>query len=72
MVFGKNTMIRRCIRNLCEDGSHPEWMSIVEVMRGNIGFIFTNGELDDPQGSDRPRPGADLLLPGAQHRHQDQ
>merc|ERR1719331_1026458 len=49
MVFGKNTMIRRCIRNLCEDGSHPEWMSIVEVMRGNLGFIFTNGELDDIQ-----------------------
>merc|ERR1719331_3494656 len=45
MVFGKNTMIRRCIRNLCEDGSHPEWMTIVDVMRGNIGFIFTNGEL---------------------------
>lgn len=45
MMFGKNTMIRRCIRNLCEDGSHPEWESIIEVMKGNLGFIFTNGEL---------------------------
>merc|ERR1719191_945365 len=47
MVFGKNTMIRRCIRNLCEDGSHPEWMTIVDVMKGNLGFIFTNTDLDD-------------------------
>jgi len=40
-------MIRRCIRNLTEDGSHPEWASIVPVMRGNLGFVFTNGELED-------------------------
>merc|ERR1712216_621777 len=49
MVFGKNTMIRRCIRNLCADGEHPEWEQIVAIMRGNLGFIFTNGELDDIQ-----------------------
>jgi len=47
MIFGKNTMIRRCIRNLCEDDSHPEWLQIVDVMRGNLGFIFTNGELSE-------------------------
>merc|ERR1719337_826724 len=46
MVFGKNTMIRKCIRNLTEDGEHPEWESIIPVMRGNLGFIFTNGDLD--------------------------
>lgn len=47
LLFGKNTMIRRCIRNLCEDGSHPEWDQIVDVMVGNLGFIFTSGELSD-------------------------
>merc|ERR1712054_424601 len=47
LLFGKNTMIRRCIRNLCEDGSHPEWEQIVDVMVGNLGFIFTSGELSD-------------------------
>ena len=47
MIFGKNTMIRRCIRNLCEDGSHPEWLAIVDVMRGNLGFIFTAGDLSE-------------------------
>jgi large subunit ribosomal protein LP0 len=47
LVFGKNTMIRRCIRNLTADGSHPEWETIVPYMVGNIGFIFTDGELSD-------------------------
>jgi len=46
IVFGKNTMIRKCIRNMCEDGAHPEWESIIPVMKGNLGFIFTNGDLD--------------------------
>merc|ERR1719486_617824 len=46
MVFGKNTMIRKCIRNMCEDGEHPEWEAIIPVMKGNLGFIFTNGDLD--------------------------
>jgi len=50
LVFGKNTMIRRCIRNLCADGSNPEWLEIVEVMRGNLGFMFTQGELADLEG----------------------
>merc|ERR1719478_2122450 len=47
MIFGKNTMIRRCIRNLCADGSHPEWMEIVDVMKGNLGFMFTSGDLGE-------------------------
>merc|ERR1719263_342727 len=46
MIFGKNTMIRKCIRNLTEDGDHPEWATIIPVMKGNLGFIFTNGDLD--------------------------
>jgi len=46
LVFGKNTMIRRCIRNLCADGEHPAWESIVPYMIGNIGFVFTTGSLD--------------------------
>jgi len=46
LVFGKNTMIRRCIRNLCADGEHPAWESIVPYMVGNIGFVFTTGDLE--------------------------
>jgi large subunit ribosomal protein LP0 len=47
LIFGKNTMIRRCIRNMCEADEKPEWMAIVDVMRGNLGFVFTNGTLAD-------------------------
>jgi len=46
LVFGKNTMIRRCLRNLCEDGSHPEWEGLIPIMVGNIGFVFTNGSFE--------------------------
>merc|ERR1719399_2278763 len=38
-------MIRRCLRNLTDDGSHPEWASIIPYMVGNIGFVFTSGDL---------------------------
>merc|ERR1719183_907031 len=47
MVFGKNTMIRKCIRDMCKDGGHPEWQAIIPVMKGNLGFIFTNGDLEE-------------------------
>jgi len=50
LVFGKNTMIRTCIRNMCKDGTHPEWETIIDVMRGNLGFVFTNGPFDDVMG----------------------
>ena len=50
LVFGKNTLIRRCIRNMCdadEPGAHPEWEAIIPHMVGNLGFIFTMGGLDE-------------------------
>jgi len=47
LVFGKNTMIRRCLKNLTADGEHPEWEAIIPYMVGNLGFIFTTGDLTD-------------------------
>ena len=40
-------MIRRCIRNLTADGEHPAWESIIPYMVGNIGFVFTTGDLTE-------------------------
>merc|ERR1719487_2792319 len=40
-------MIRRCIRNMTADGEHPEWEAIVPYMVGNIGFVFTTGDLSE-------------------------
>ena len=47
LLFGKNTMIRRCIKNMCADGDHPEWECLLPYMIGNIGFVFTNGEFSE-------------------------
>merc|ERR1719487_2017663 len=38
-------MIRRCIRNMTADGEHPEWEALLPFMVGNIGFVFTQGDL---------------------------
>jgi len=46
LVFGKNTMIRRCIRNLTADGTHPVWEALIPYMVGNIGFVFTEGDFE--------------------------
>ena len=47
LLFGKNTMIRRCIKNMCAETSHPEWECLLPYMIGNIGFVFTNGEFSE-------------------------
>jgi len=40
LCMGKNTMMRKVIR-LHED-THPEWVSLLEWITGNIGLVFTN------------------------------
>lgn len=40
LLMGKNTMIRKVIRNHLE--SHPEWESLLPWITGNIGLVFTN------------------------------
>merc|ERR1719310_2524339 len=39
-------MIRRCIRNMIAAEPNPAFEAIIPIMRGNLGFIFTNGDLD--------------------------
>jgi len=46
IVMGKNTQIRRAIRNFMEEGmTHLE--CLLDVMRGNVGYVFTDGDLND-------------------------
>ncbi|EOD31633.1 hypothetical protein EMIHUDRAFT_456254 [Emiliania huxleyi CCMP1516] len=49
LIHGKNTMIRKCIRDMVarEEEPREDWESIVNVMRGNLGFIFTNGDINE-------------------------
>jgi len=41
--MGKNTMVRRAIKGFISD--FPEYERLLPHVKGNVGFIFTNGEL---------------------------
>lgn len=43
--MGKNTMVRRALRTLMEDS--PLYENLLPIVRGNIGFVFTNGDLKE-------------------------
>jgi len=45
LVFGKKTMIRKCISDMCADDPRKEWLDLIPIMKGNVGFVFTSGEL---------------------------
>ncbi|KAI2467716.1 60S acidic ribosomal protein P0 [Annulohypoxylon bovei var. microspora] len=43
VLMGKNTMVRRALRTFIPDS--PEYERLLPHVKGNIGFIFTNGDL---------------------------
>ena len=43
VVMGKNTMIRRALRNFVNE--FPDYEKLMPYIRGNVGFIFTNSDL---------------------------
>lgn len=45
VLLGKNTMIRRALRLFVND--IPELDRLLPLVRGNVGFVFTNGDLKD-------------------------
>lgn len=45
VLMGKNTMVRRAIKGFLAD--NPEYERLLPHVRGNVGFIFTNGDLKD-------------------------
>jgi len=45
LLMGKNTMIRKAIRGHLE--TNPALEKILPHIKGNVGFVFTNGELVD-------------------------
>jgi large subunit ribosomal protein LP0 len=60
VLMGKNTMMRKCIREYVEEnpGSHVE--KLEECCRENVGFVFTNNPLRGVrtvlEGNTRPAP----------------
>jgi large subunit ribosomal protein LP0 len=45
VLMGKNTMVRRAIRTII--GDHPTLERLLPHVKGNIGFVFTSGDLKD-------------------------
>ena len=43
VLMGKNTMVRRAIRGFLSE--LPEFEKLLPFIKGNVGFIFTNGDL---------------------------
>jgi large subunit ribosomal protein LP0 len=45
VVMGKNTLVRRALRSIL--GENPQFERLLPHVRGNIGFVFTSGDLKD-------------------------
>jgi len=45
VVFGKNTMMKKCITNLL--GEFPDYERVLPYLHQNVGFIFTNDDLSE-------------------------
>ncbi|KJR83413.1 large subunit ribosomal protein LP0 [Sporothrix schenckii 1099-18] len=43
VLMGKNTMVRRALKTFVNDT--PEYERLLPFVKGNIGFVFTNGDL---------------------------
>jgi large subunit ribosomal protein LP0 len=43
VLMGKNTVMRRIIRS--ETENHPKLGALLELITGNVGFVFTNGDM---------------------------
>jgi len=45
VLMGKNTMVRRALRSVLSD--QPQFERLLPHVRGNIGFVFTSGDLKE-------------------------
>jgi large subunit ribosomal protein LP0 len=43
--MGKNTMVRRALRTILAE--YPQFEKLLPHVKGNIGFVFTSGDLKD-------------------------
>jgi len=45
ILMGKNTMMRKCIREYCERKGDDSWNTLADKLIGNVGIIFTTGDM---------------------------
>jgi ribosomal protein L10 len=51
ILMGKNTMMKRSIRLYCERTGDEKWQGLLDSLVGNVGLIFTKGDLADVSAS---------------------
>ena len=60
VLMGKNTMMRKVIKEFVEENPGSPVENLEEICRGNVGFVFTNGDLGEIrevlEGNTRPAP----------------
>jgi len=47
ILMGKNTMMKRSIRLYCEQTGNDKWQPLLELLVGNVGIVFTQGDLGE-------------------------
>lgn len=47
ILMGKNTMMKRCIRIYMEETGNDRWKILLDQLVGNVGIVFTKGDLCD-------------------------
>ncbi|KAI9057260.1 60S acidic ribosomal protein P0 [Trametes sanguinea] len=45
VVMGKNTMVRRALRSILSE--YPQFERLLPAVKGNVGFVFTSGDLKE-------------------------
>jgi len=60
VLMGKNTMMRKCIKDYLANNPGSPVEKLSEQCRGNVGFVFTNGDLGEVreilESNTRPAP----------------
>ena len=60
ILMGKNTMMRKIIKEYCEENPGSPVEGVLDVLVGNVGFVFTNGDLgyvrEQLESNVRPAP----------------
>jgi len=47
LLMGKNTLMRKCLRDMAEARGEAIWSDMLEHVKGNIGFCFTDMDAGD-------------------------
>ena len=45
--MGKNTLMVKCIKDYCEESGDTAYLTLAEKLVGNVGVIFTTGDMSD-------------------------